>query len=88
MDDGSQQVEVVFRSPIKKDCVDRALVLHVAGIRYAQSHEAGEFMLVVAAENAARSRVELQGYDLENPARPALAPIVLRRANGWAGAWP
>ncbi len=85
MEDESQQFEVVFRSPIRKECVDRALVLHVAGIRYTQAHEAGDFMLVVTAESAARSRVELQAYDLENPAVPARAPVVVRRANGWAG---
>lgn len=85
MEDGPQQFEVVFRSPIRKDCVDRALVLHVAGIRYTQVHEAGEFMLVVTVESAARSRAELQEYDLENPPSPKRAPMIVRRANGWAG---
>ncbi|MCH8150107.1 MAG: rhomboid family intramembrane serine protease [Planctomycetes bacterium] len=78
-------LETVYRCSGRRDCAEYALVLRAAGIDYFVQKEAREMTLVVAAEDAARARTELDAYARENADRPMHAERVYPQNNGWFG---
>ncbi len=80
-----QPVEAVYRSGIRKDCLQHALVLEAVGIEYEAQQKAHQFALVVAAPDAARARAELDAYARENRDWPPGAATLPQRAGGWGG---
>ncbi|MBN1513277.1 MAG: rhomboid family intramembrane serine protease [Phycisphaerae bacterium] len=85
MGDQPQPAEVICRSDTRRDCLALALVLEAAGIRYEMRGDKGEFVLVVAATDAVRARVEIDTYARENRDRPAPDAAPSQRADGWTG---
>ena len=70
----NDDLRVVFESPNRRACADRALVLESLQIPYRIVEDPGSCALVVPAEYSARARDELLQYDEENLpplARPA-----------------
>ncbi len=85
METRQRVVETVYRSDTKKDCLEHALVLRAVGIDYEVQQTGGEFILVVAAPDAARTRMELSAYTTENRDWPPGAAEFPERAVGWCG---
>lgn len=85
MESRRQPLETVYRSGIRKECIEFALVLKAAGIDHQVHAKAGEFTLVVAAADAVRTRAELDAYAAENRDWPTSAVRLPQRAGGWSG---
>lgn len=81
----NQPLEAVYRSDTGHPCHTRGLVLEAAGMAWQVHARAGEFTLVVAAQDAARARAELDAYARENREWPTVAATGPQRARGWAG---
>jgi len=62
-----EDLRVVFESPNRQSCADRALVLAASGIPHRLIHEGLTAVIVVPAEHSARAVEELRLYDEENP---------------------
>ena len=77
-------VEDVYRSA-RKECLEHALALEAAGINYAIQERPDGYAIVVATQDAAKARSEIEAYAQENPAELFATPYVPPRANGWAG---
>lgn len=76
---------MIYRSQHERDCQEQAIVLKVAGIGYGVQRAAGEFVVVVAAEDAARAREELDAYASENRVWATVAAAVPHRGGGYVG---
>ncbi len=85
MESRRQPTQTVFTSCARKDFFKHALVLEVAGIRYETHRVGGEFILDVAAADAARATEELEAYAQENPDSPVAAVAIVQRTGGWTG---
>ncbi|MCH8241558.1 MAG: rhomboid family intramembrane serine protease [Planctomycetes bacterium] len=81
----SAPLEKVYRCSGRRDCSEYALVLRAAGIDYLVQKEARELTLVVAAEDAARARAELDAYARENVDQHVHAETVHPQSDGWLG---
>ena len=70
MDEFEDTETTLHWSPGKRGCAEYALVLRSVGIGCEVSPLDGGFALVVAADDAARAREQIELYRRENPARP------------------
>ena len=66
MENRNQTLEMVFHSHSGNDCQEHALVLKAVGIAYKVQQHSGEFSIVVAEQDAARSLAEFDAYSREN----------------------
>ncbi|MBS0364602.1 MAG: rhomboid family intramembrane serine protease [Proteobacteria bacterium] len=77
---------VVYRSRRKRDCDERLLVLTAVGIAGAVVLGEGEFLLLVAGEDAGYAATELLQYDSENRPLPPPPPPAPLFPGAWLGA--
>jgi rhomboid protease GluP len=75
----------VFRSPRRRACDERALVLTAVGIESQVALGEGEFLLRVAAADAGVALRELLQYDAENRAPPPPPPAPRVYPYAWVG---
>jgi rhomboid protease GluP len=75
----------VFRSPRRRDCDERALVLTALGLESRVALGEGEFLLLVAAADAGAALRELLQYDAENRAPPPPPPPPRLYPYAWVG---
>lgn len=71
-----EDLRVVFESPNRRACADRALVLASLGIPHQVIDDAGVFVLLVPAARSAEAIEQLMQYEDENP---PLRPQPVRR---------
>lgn len=75
----------VYRSPVHADCMERLVVLEMAGIDGDMAQCGGKYVVVVDASDADAAFVQLELYEEENrdqaPERSALETV----SSGWAG---
>jgi len=78
----NDDLRVVFESPNRAECSDRALVLAAVSIPFQIVDDVASCALVVPAEYSARAMHELTEYDDENPPQPKKqpTPLVLHNA--------
>ncbi|NOT02110.1 MAG: rhomboid family intramembrane serine protease [Phycisphaerales bacterium] len=79
--------EAVYRSPNRNACLEHSLVLDTAGIPWSIGQEAHEYILLVAAQDAARARAELEAYLNENRGTSRRERPVPHFAGGWMGVY-
>lgn len=86
MKTGQPLMETVYGGG-KKDCLAYGLALEAAGIDYEVYREAGQFIIVVAADDAAPAHAEIEAYARDSRDWPNAGDeiIIPRRSNGWAG---
>ncbi|HKD54979.1 MAG TPA: rhomboid family intramembrane serine protease [Steroidobacteraceae bacterium] len=79
------ELTTVFRSPRRRACEERLLVLTAMGVEGVVTEGVGEFLVQVAAADAADAARHLQQYEAEN--RPAAPPAPPRRPYrfAWVG---
>jgi rhomboid protease GluP len=83
---GTQQPTVVFRSRRRRDCEERLLVLTAVGVEAVLVRAEEEYLLEVAAADAAHAVRHLLQYEAENRPPPHPPPPPLRiYAHAWAG---
>jgi len=75
----------VYRTPSRRDCNERALVLQVAGIPHRLIRDGGISIIVVDSGHADRAAAELAAYERENRGWPPPEPPVWTSSRGWAG---
>src|SRR5262249_35540393 len=76
------ELTTVFRSPRRRACEERLLVLTAMGVEGVVTEGVGEVLVQVAAADAADAARHLQPYEAEN--RPAAPPAPPRRPYGFA----
>jgi rhomboid protease GluP len=76
---------VVYHSPRRRACDERLLVLTALGIEGLVVQEQGAFLLLVAAQDAARAAHELRQYDAENRPLPPPPPPPAPHPYAWVG---
>jgi membrane associated rhomboid family serine protease len=78
----NEDLRMVFESPNRAECSDRALVLAAVDIPFQIVDDIAGCALVVPAEYSARAVYELMEYDEENPPRPRVSkrPLTLHNA--------
>ena len=74
----------VFRSPRRRDCEERLLVLTAVGIAGQLAYD-GECLIEVVAADAQAARVHLRHYELENRPVPPPPPAPLPHSHAWLG---
>ncbi len=87
MDGQQSPPEVIFRSPSKRACSERSLVLAATGIRFEMDHDAREYVLLVAAGDVERAIAELDTYARENRAAPPHPAAFPHFSSGWPGVY-
>jgi rhomboid protease GluP len=75
----------VFRSPRRRDCDERALVLTALGLESRVGLGEGEFLLLVAPTDAGAALRELLQYDAENRTPPPPPPPPRLYPYAWVG---
>lgn len=65
----NDDLRVVYQSPVRAECADRALVLAAVRIPHQVIADAASCALLVPAEYSAQAMQELTEYDQENPPR-------------------
>lgn len=86
MENRQEPLETVYRSRNRKACSEHALVLEATGIKYSIRREGGEYTLLVAPQDVAPARAELEAYTHENFGWPGGAVEFPSRTGGWDGA--
>ena len=81
---GSQPLVTVFRSPRRKDCEERLLVLTAVGIPGSLAYD-GQCLIEVAAADAQAALSHLRRYDAENRPVPPPPPPPLPHPHAWVG---
>ena len=76
---------LVFRSPHRRACEERLLVLTAVSIEAQIIRGAGEFLLLVAGADAGDAARHLRQYELENRAPPPPPPPPRLYAHAWVG---
>lgn len=78
----NDDLRMVFESPSRAECSDRALVLTAVEIPFQIVADGASCALVVPAEFSARAMQELLAYDEENPPQPRMQrkPLTLHNA--------
>lgn len=78
----NDDLRMVFESPSRAECSDRALVLTAVEIPFQIVADGASCALVVPAEFSARAMQELLAYDEENPPQPRMQrkPLTLHSA--------
>jgi membrane associated rhomboid family serine protease len=87
MDDQPNTPEVVFRSPTRNACSERALVLAAIGITFRIRRDVSDYVLIVANQDVALALAELNTYASENRTEPPPATAVPHLSTGWAGVY-
>jgi membrane associated rhomboid family serine protease len=79
------ELTTVFRSPRRRDCEERLLVLTAMGVEGVVTHGVSEFLVQVLPADAQAAAQHLRQYELEN--RPAAAPAPAARTYrfAWVG---
>ena len=80
----AQELTVVFRSPLKRACDERLLVLTAVGVEGVVTLGEGEFLLQVATGDAAYAARHLLQYESENRPPPPPPPPRLY-PHAWVG---
>lgn len=75
----------MFRSPRKRDCDERLLVLTAVGVAGIVVLGEGEFLLQVDQADAANAVQHLMQYEAENRARPPPSPPPYIYPHAWVG---
>lgn len=79
------ELATVFRSPRRRECEERLLVLTAVGVEGVLTHGVGEFLVQVAAADAPDATRHLLEYEAENrAAAPPVSPPRLYRF-AWVG---
>ena len=81
----TEDLRVVYESPNRAACADRALVLAAAEIPHQVLHDPGGSVVVVPAEYSARAIREIDLYDQANPPPIVRRPRVIRYQNAMPG---
>ena len=81
----SPELSCVFRSPRKRDCDERLLVLTAVGVAGIVVLGEGEFRLEVDQADAAYALQHLLQYEAENRARPPPPPPPYIYPHAWVG---
>ena len=80
-----QELTTVFRSPRRRDCEERLLVLTAVGVAGFVAHEDGEFLLQVPPADAPYAIRHLLQYEAENRAPPPPPPPPRVYPHAWVG---
>jgi rhomboid protease GluP len=80
-----QDLTTVFRSPRRRDCNERLLVLTAVGLEGEVTPARGEFLLQVAAVDAEQALRHLRQYESENRALPPAPPPPRLYRHAWSG---
>jgi len=75
----------VYRSHSRQPCAEQALVLRAVGIKCRIQRDSGEHVLVVANEDAAQARSQLDAYAHENREAVDDDTVLARLSEGWSG---
>lgn len=82
-----QLVEEVYRSRARKACLEQALVLETASIKFEIRKEGGEYTLIVASPDAAQAQEELDTYAHENRGTPSRVTVLPQHSGVWLGVY-
>ena len=80
-----QELTTVFRSPRRRDCEERLLVLTAVGVAGFVAHEDSEFLLQVPPADAPYAIRHLLQYEAENRAPPPPPPPPRVYPHAWVG---
>jgi rhomboid protease GluP len=80
-----QDLTIVFRSPRRRDCNERLLVLTAVGLEGEVTPARAEFLLQVAAVDADQAMRHLRQYESENRAPPPAPPPPRLYRHAWSG---
>jgi len=80
-----QELTTVFRSPRRRDCEERLLVLTAVGVAGLVAHADSEFLLQVPPADAPYAIRHLLQYEAENQAPPPPPPPPRVYPHAWAG---
>ncbi len=83
-DEGTPALVTVFRSPRRRDCEERLLVLTAVGIPGQLAFD-GQCLIEVAAADAASAQAHLRQYEQENPPPPPPPPAPRLHPHAWIG---
>jgi rhomboid protease GluP len=83
-DEGTPALVTVFRSPRRRDCEERLLVLTAVGIPGQLAFD-GQCLIEVAAADAAGAQAHLRQYERENPPAPPPPPAPRLHPHAWIG---
>jgi rhomboid protease GluP len=83
-DEGTPALVTVFRSPRRKDCEERLLVLTAVGIPGQLAFD-GQCLIEVVAADAASAQAHLRQYERENPPPPPPPPPPRLHPHAWIG---
>jgi rhomboid protease GluP len=83
-DEGTPALVTVFRSPRRRDCEERLLVLTAVGIPGQLAFD-GQCLIEVAAADAASAQAHLLQYERENPPAPPPPPAPRLHPHAWIG---
>ena len=79
------ELTTVFRSPRRRECEERLLVLTAMGVEGVVTHGVDEFLVQVAVADADQATRHLRQYEAENrPVLPAAPPPRVYRF-AWVG---
>lgn len=87
MGEQQQALEIVFRSRRKKPCLEHALVLEAANIRFVVQRRDSEFVVLVAERDAGRALGELAAYVRENRGSEREPLSLPHHAGVWVGVY-
>src|ERR1700730_4643406 len=80
-----QELTTVFRSPRRRDCEERLLVLTAVGVAGFVAHADSEFLLQLPPADAPYAIRHLLQYEAENRAPPPLPPPPRVYPHAWVG---
>jgi membrane associated rhomboid family serine protease len=83
-DEGIPALVTVFRSPRRRDCEERLLVLTAVGIPGQLAFD-GQCLIEVAAADAVSAQAHLRQYERENPPPPPPPPAPRLHPHAWIG---
>ena len=83
-EEGTPALVTVFRSPRRRDCEERLLVLTAVGIPGQLAFD-GQCLIEVAAADAASAQAHLRQYERENPPAPPPPPAPRLHPHAWIG---
>ena len=80
-----EDLTTVYRSPRRRDCEERLLVLTAVGVEGQVARAEGEFLLQVASADAGYAARHLAQYEAENRPPPPLPPPPRLYRHAWVG---
>jgi rhomboid protease GluP len=83
-DEDTPALVTVFRSPRRRDCEERLLVLTAVGIPGQLAFD-GQCLIEVAAADAVSAQAHLRQYERENPPAPPPPPAPRLHPHAWIG---